>query len=140
MHAYPHIHTCIHNINYIHYVYTCMHVCIHTLCARTHTHTHTHTDFSFFFSGKDCSFFSIAVFLSSSRRPKSGYAAATANTKTHQAPFRNMLFYGPPGTGKTMAAKELSLQSVRSFLYLIGTTGIRFSILIQIGIFLSFRD
>lgn len=40
-------------------------------------------------------------------------AAATANTKAHQAPFRNMLFYGPPGTGKTMAAKELSLQSVR---------------------------
>ncbi|MCO5561190.1 hypothetical protein L7F22_014811 [Adiantum nelumboides] len=38
-------------------------------------------------------------------------AAATANTKSHQAPFRNMLFYGPPGTGKTMAAKELSTQS-----------------------------
>ncbi|KAG2318263.1 hypothetical protein Bca52824_021385 [Brassica carinata] len=27
-------------------------------------------------------------------------ANATANTKSHQAPFRNMLFYGPPGTGK----------------------------------------
>ncbi|KAH7431239.1 hypothetical protein KP509_08G038900 [Ceratopteris richardii] len=38
-------------------------------------------------------------------------AASTANTKAHQAPFRNMLFYGPPGTGKTMAAKELSMQS-----------------------------
>ncbi|KAH7296222.1 hypothetical protein KP509_26G014200 [Ceratopteris richardii] len=38
-------------------------------------------------------------------------AAATANTKFHQAPFRNMLFYGPPGTGKTMAAKELAMQS-----------------------------
>lgn len=38
-------------------------------------------------------------------------AAATANTKSHEAPFRNMLFYGPPGTGKTMAAKELSRQS-----------------------------
>ena len=40
-------------------------------------------------------------------------AASTSNTKAHQAPFRNMLFYGPPGTGKTIAAKELSLQSVR---------------------------
>lgn len=38
-------------------------------------------------------------------------AAATANTKKHDAPFRNMLFYGPPGTGKTLAAKELSKQS-----------------------------
>ncbi|KAH9620712.1 hypothetical protein KSS87_011439 [Heliosperma pusillum] len=39
-------------------------------------------------------------------------ASATANTKAHQAPFRNMLFYGPPGTGKTMAARELALKSV----------------------------
>ncbi|GAV86317.1 LOW QUALITY PROTEIN: AAA domain-containing protein/DUF3523 domain-containing protein, partial [Cephalotus follicularis] len=38
-------------------------------------------------------------------------AAATANTKSHKAPFRNMLFYGPPGTGKTMAARELALKS-----------------------------
>ncbi|KAK9053676.1 hypothetical protein SSX86_024750 [Deinandra increscens subsp. villosa] len=38
-------------------------------------------------------------------------ASATANTKTHQAPFRNMLFYGPPGTGKTMAARELAKKS-----------------------------
>ncbi|KAJ9164428.1 hypothetical protein P3X46_024005 [Hevea brasiliensis] len=36
---------------------------------------------------------------------------ATANTKSHQAPFRNMLFYGPPGTGKTMAARELARKS-----------------------------
>ncbi|XP_048229035.1 ATPase family AAA domain-containing protein 3-like [Ricinus communis] len=36
---------------------------------------------------------------------------ATANTKSHQAPFRNMLFYGPPGTGKTMAARELAHKS-----------------------------
>ena len=39
-------------------------------------------------------------------------ASATANTKSHQAPFRNMLFYGPPGTGKTMAARELARRSV----------------------------
>ncbi|CAM8985046.1 unnamed protein product [Rhodiola kirilowii] len=38
-------------------------------------------------------------------------ANATANTKAHQAPFRNMLFYGPPGTGKTMAARELAKKS-----------------------------
>lgn len=38
-------------------------------------------------------------------------ASATANTKSHQAPFRNMLFYGPPGTGKTMAARELAKKS-----------------------------
>ncbi|XP_071929220.1 uncharacterized protein [Coffea arabica] len=38
-------------------------------------------------------------------------ASATANTKSHQAPFRNMLFYGPPGTGKTMAARELAQRS-----------------------------
>ncbi|KAJ6812207.1 ATPase family AAA domain-containing protein 3-like [Iris pallida] len=38
-------------------------------------------------------------------------AAATANTKAHKAPFRNMLFYGPPGTGKTMAARELARKS-----------------------------
>jgi ATPase family AAA domain-containing protein 3A/B len=41
-------------------------------------------------------------------------ANATANTKLHQAPFRNMLFYGPPGTGKTMAARELACKSVCS--------------------------
>lgn len=41
-------------------------------------------------------------------------ASATANTKSHQAPFRNMLFYGPPGTGKTMAARELARKSVLS--------------------------
>ncbi|KAL3521761.1 hypothetical protein ACH5RR_019910 [Cinchona calisaya] len=38
-------------------------------------------------------------------------AGTTANTKSHQAPFRNMLFYGPPGTGKTMAARELARKS-----------------------------
>lgn len=39
-------------------------------------------------------------------------ARATANTKTHQAPFRNMMFYGPPGTGKTMVAREIARKSV----------------------------
>ncbi|XP_071731329.1 uncharacterized protein [Rutidosis leptorrhynchoides] len=38
-------------------------------------------------------------------------AKATANTKTHQAPFRNMLFYGPPGTGKTLVAREIAHKS-----------------------------
>ncbi|XP_062102407.1 uncharacterized protein LOC133812636 [Humulus lupulus] len=38
-------------------------------------------------------------------------AKATANTKAHQAPFRNMLFYGPPGTGKTMVAREIARKS-----------------------------
>lgn len=39
-------------------------------------------------------------------------ARATANTKSHQAPFRNMMFYGPPGTGKTMVAREIARKSV----------------------------
>ncbi|XP_074308898.1 uncharacterized protein LOC141643591 [Silene latifolia] len=38
-------------------------------------------------------------------------ARATANTKVHQAPFRNMLFYGPPGTGKTLVAREIARKS-----------------------------
>ncbi|XAR73861.1 hypothetical protein NMG60_11007969 [Bertholletia excelsa] len=38
-------------------------------------------------------------------------ARATANTKSHEAPFRNMLFYGPPGTGKTMVAREIARKS-----------------------------
>lgn len=38
-------------------------------------------------------------------------ARATENTKSHQAPFRNMLFYGPPGTGKTMVAREMARKS-----------------------------
>lgn len=39
-------------------------------------------------------------------------ARATANTKAHEAPFRNMMFYGPPGTGKTMVAREIARKSV----------------------------
>ncbi|GFY83364.1 P-loop containing nucleoside triphosphate hydrolases superfamily protein [Actinidia rufa] len=46
-----------------------------------------------------------------SRNTDKQLAGATANTKSHQAPFRNMLFYGPPGTGKTMAARELARKS-----------------------------
>nr|XP_010940075.1 ATPase family AAA domain-containing protein 3 [Elaeis guineensis] len=38
-------------------------------------------------------------------------ARATENTKSHQAPFRNMLFYGPPGTGKTLVAREMARKS-----------------------------
>ncbi|KAJ8439750.1 LOW QUALITY PROTEIN: hypothetical protein Cgig2_009574 [Carnegiea gigantea] len=38
-------------------------------------------------------------------------AKATSNTKSHQAPFRNMLFYGPPGTGKTLVAREIARKS-----------------------------
>ncbi|CAO2047802.1 unnamed protein product [Urochloa humidicola] len=38
-------------------------------------------------------------------------ARATANTKSHSAPFRNMLFYGPPGTGKTLVAREMARKS-----------------------------
>ncbi|XP_020573097.1 ATPase family AAA domain-containing protein 3-like [Phalaenopsis equestris] len=38
-------------------------------------------------------------------------ARATENTKSHQAPFRNMLFFGPPGTGKTLVAKEMARKS-----------------------------
>lgn len=38
-------------------------------------------------------------------------ARATANTKAHGAPFRNMLFYGPPGTGKTLVAREMARKS-----------------------------
>ncbi|KAF7090618.1 hypothetical protein CFC21_093343 [Triticum aestivum] len=38
-------------------------------------------------------------------------ARATANTKSHDAPFRNMLFYGHPGTGKTLVAREMARKS-----------------------------
>ncbi|XP_015889974.2 uncharacterized protein LOC107424645 [Ziziphus jujuba] len=47
-------------------------------------------------------------------------ARATANTKTHQAPFRNMLFYGPPGTGKTMVAREIARKSGLDYAMLTG--------------------
>ncbi|KAJ1691433.1 hypothetical protein LUZ63_015588 [Rhynchospora breviuscula] len=38
-------------------------------------------------------------------------ARATENTKSHGAPFRNMLFYGPPGTGKTLVARHMARKS-----------------------------
>jgi ATPase family AAA domain-containing protein 3A/B len=40
-----------------------------------------------------------------------GVAKATANTRKHGAPFRNVLLHGPPGTGKTLFAKKLALHS-----------------------------
>jgi ATPase family AAA domain-containing protein 3A/B len=39
-------------------------------------------------------------------------ARATANTKSHDAPFRNIMFYGRPGTGKTLVAREMARKSV----------------------------
>lgn len=68
-------------------------------------------------------------------------ANSTANTKAHQAPFRNMLFYGPPGTGKTMAARELARKSVRChnlFLVKCGTTTFNLFIFILIEKFSTF--
>eukprot|EP00112_Aurelia_sp_Birch-Aquarium-sp1_P013314 Seg282.9 transcript_id=Seg282.9/GoldUCD/mRNA.D3Y31 product="ATPase family AAA domain-containing protein 3-A" protein_id=Seg282.9/GoldUCD/D3Y31 len=38
-------------------------------------------------------------------------ALATANTRSNQGHYRNLLFYGPPGTGKTMFAKSLAHHS-----------------------------
>ncbi|KAL8240625.1 hypothetical protein R6Q59_013980 [Mikania micrantha] len=55
-------------------------------------------------------FGNIVIHPSLQRRIKH-IAHATANTKSHQAPFRNMLFYGPPGTGKTLVAKEIARKS-----------------------------
>jgi ATPase family AAA domain-containing protein 3A/B len=46
-------------------------------------------------------------------------ARATANTKSHDAPFRNMLFYGHPGTGKTLVAREMARKSVSFQIHLI---------------------
>jgi ATPase family AAA domain-containing protein 3A/B len=47
-------------------------------------------------------------------------AAATAATRQHGAPFRNMMFYGPPGTGKTLAAKRLARYSGLDYAVLSG--------------------
>lgn len=64
-------------------------------------------------SGKNGNGFGDVVLNPSLQQRIKQLASATANTKAHQAPFRNMLFYGPPGTGKTMAARELAQRSVR---------------------------
>ncbi|KAL2532610.1 AAA-type ATPase family protein [Abeliophyllum distichum] len=50
-------------------------------------------------------------------------ARATANTKTHQAPFRNMLFHGPPGTGKTMVARVIARKSGLDYAKMTGGDG-----------------
>ena len=62
--------------------------------------------------GKDGNGFGDVILNPSLQKRVKQLANATANTKLHQAPFRNMLFYGPPGTGKTMAARELARNSV----------------------------
>uniref|UniRef100_A0A804PLE0 AAA+ ATPase domain-containing protein n=2 Tax=Zea mays TaxID=4577 RepID=A0A804PLE0_MAIZE len=61
--------------------------------------------------GKDRNGFGDVILNPSLQKRVKQLANATANTKLHQAPFRNMLFYGPPGTGKTMAARELARNS-----------------------------
>uniref|UniRef100_A0A1D1YAT7 ATPase family AAA domain-containing protein 3-B n=1 Tax=Anthurium amnicola TaxID=1678845 RepID=A0A1D1YAT7_9ARAE len=62
-------------------------------------------------SGNDGNGFGDVILNPSLQKRIRQLASATANTKAHQAPFRNMLFYGPPGTGKTMAARELARKS-----------------------------
>ncbi|RRT77493.1 hypothetical protein B296_00028483 [Ensete ventricosum] len=62
-------------------------------------------------AGKKATGFGDVILNPSLQKRIEQLASATANTKNHQAPFRNMLFYGPPGTGKTMAARELAHKS-----------------------------
>ncbi|KAL6993569.1 hypothetical protein U1Q18_011683 [Sarracenia purpurea var. burkii] len=61
-------------------------------------------------AGSETKFGNIVLHPSLQRRIEQ-LARATANTKSHEAPFRNMLFYGPPGTGKTMVAREIARKS-----------------------------
>lgn len=63
-------------------------------------------------TGQSKSTFGNIILHPSLQRRIEHLARATANTKSHQAPFRNMLFYGPPGTGKTMVAREIARKSV----------------------------
>ncbi|PPD77253.1 hypothetical protein GOBAR_DD25819 [Gossypium barbadense] len=62
-------------------------------------------------SSKNGNWFGEVILHPSLQKRIQQLSGATANTKAHQAPFRNMLFYGPPGTGKTMAARELARKS-----------------------------
>ncbi|KAG5621088.1 hypothetical protein H5410_006306 [Solanum commersonii] len=62
-------------------------------------------------TGQSKSAFGNIILHPSLQRRIEHLARATANTKSHQAPFRNMLFYGPPGTGKTMVAREIARKS-----------------------------
>lgn len=62
-------------------------------------------------TGQSKSTFGNIILHPSLQRRIEHLARATANTKSHQAPFRNMLFYGPPGTGKTMVAREIARKS-----------------------------
>nr|XP_004233520.1 ATPase family AAA domain-containing protein 3C [Solanum lycopersicum] len=62
-------------------------------------------------TGQSSSAFGNIILHPSLQRRIEHLARATANTKSHQAPFRNMLFYGPPGTGKTMVAREIARKS-----------------------------
>ncbi|XP_004233520.2 uncharacterized protein [Solanum lycopersicum] len=62
-------------------------------------------------TGQSTSAFGNIILHPSLQRRIEHLARATANTKSHQAPFRNMLFYGPPGTGKTMVAREIARKS-----------------------------
>ncbi|CAN6446700.1 unnamed protein product [Victoria cruziana] len=61
--------------------------------------------------GENGSNFDNIILHPSLKRRIEQLARATANTRSHQAPFRNMLFYGPPGTGKTMVAREMARKS-----------------------------
>ncbi|XP_068634107.1 uncharacterized protein [Aristolochia californica] len=71
-------------------------------------------------SGRNDGMFGEVVLHPSLQKRIQQLASATANTRSHGAQFRNMLFYGPPGTGKTMAAKELARKSGLNYALMTG--------------------